>query len=144
MLYPVLVDGKKCGTLTVEAQGVYTFFTAELKKQPALTRLFVYGDGAAAYLGTAENRPDQTVLRRKFSRREMQNFPQRIEYCANAPVTAPKETSGALLWRPAGNGVLTAEKDGAVLVALRAELRRPSRCIRTVTVNGKEYIVFFR
>ena len=146
--YPIYIDGIEQGKMTVHREGIYSCFDGEMRKQSGLVRLYIAGEGKTAYLGIAENTGDKTILRRRFSDAELKKFPGKIEYCTNRPgmqshrtAHEPKQDS---VWVKHTDGTLTAQKDGKMLVAFPAKLRKSKKCIPTVQIDGREYVVFPR
>ena len=82
--YPLSLDGAEAGTLTVSAEGGWTWFEARCAAVPGIVRLSVYGEGREGYLGVPAPEGEGLFLRRRFSRSELKAFPQRIEYAARA------------------------------------------------------------
>ncbi len=82
MDYPIYVDEKEAGRLSVETQGLYTRFFARFTDPGRLIRLCVYGEGKEAVLGVAAPENGELVLERRFSRFALRDFPLEIEYAA--------------------------------------------------------------
>jgi len=97
MEYPLLLEGERRGSLTVERRGLYTYLEAAAKVGRGLYRIWVQGGGAEAYLGIMEPGDDGMVLRRKLSRRDMAAFPAVIEQASDRrlallrPASCPPE-----------------------------------------------------
>ena len=141
MDYAIMERGREIGRLYARQEGLYTVFEARLPRRAGLTRLYLCGGGECRLLGVME--PDEKGLRlfRRLSRRAL---PARIEYAATAPESdaPPKKTppGGEAGWRDAGGGALY--HAGKRLLAVPAALRRARGGVRTLEINGKEYIVF--
>ena len=134
MEYPIVEKGKEIGRLLARREGLYTVFEARLPPRTELTRLYLCGKGESRLLGVMEPRPGGCVLCRRLSRREL---PDAVEYASTEAVAAPPEESG---WTSGANGMLY--DHSARLLAIPANLRDERRMMRTMRINGKEYIVF--
>ena len=89
--YPIIIKNETAGQLSVYSEGAKTFFTADCKMQDGIIRLSVFGEGKVGYLGVLVPKGDRLYLRKSFSRSEMKDFPQKIEYAA--PITKRREKS---------------------------------------------------
>ena len=136
MKYPLYIDGKPKGTLTVTQDKLHLAFYAECEYTPKLVRLSVFGKGKSAYLGVMEPKDNKLILCRRKSRSELKNFPTPIEYAADKVIeTGEKETD--IIWYEDPNGILRTRE----YIAIPASIRHPRGCdIRRI--NGREYIVF--
>lgn len=143
--YPVIIEGKRAGTLTVFRQGLYTVYRARVNKRSGLLRLSVYGQGREGRLGLMQPVGDGLYLERRFSEAGQRDFPRRIEFAgpSGQKICSPcpkKEGQGGLLWYRHKNGTLSAFDGKRQLVAI------PVRCglgFRTRCIEGREYAVFF-
>ena len=84
MDYPILIEEKEAGRLSVRREGLYTVFEARLPASGELTRLWVVGGGESACLGLMEPRKEERYLYRRLSGAAMRGFPPQIEYAATA------------------------------------------------------------
>ena len=140
MEYPIVENGKEIGRLMARQEGLYTVFEARLPSRPALTRLYLCGGGESRLLGVMEPGDDGCRLCRRLSRRELT---ARIEYASTSPgekPAAPKEAVRDEGWIPGRGGMLYHEERR--LLAIPAGLRPGSKKARTMSLHGKEYIVF--
>lgn len=170
MEYPLMIDGKRAGTLSVEEDGLFTVFEAAADTTDRLVRLSVYGGGAEGYLGVMQPWSGGMYLRRRLTRRELAAMPQNIEYAAPAgQCTAPENTVHAdnaesvidvdeppqcteddaptapeaeLMWFRRPDGTLTAFDGVAVIVAIPAELRHPVPHAVLKELDGRTYMLF--
>ena len=126
--------GKEIGRLRARQEGLYTVFEARLPKRTELTRLYLCAKGESSMLGVMEPGPGGCVLCRRLSRRQL---PDRIEYASTEAAALPPEKSG---WTHGANGMLYDRR--ARLLAIPADLHDQSRKMRTMLINGKEYVVF--
>ncbi len=102
--YPIQINGEKKGVLTVTAEGLATVFSARCEDPGRLVRLSVYGGGREGYLGVMEPENGALVLRRRLSRAAMADFPEAVEYAAEAggaAAPAPKKTASPPTEKPA-------------------------------------------
>lgn len=67
--FPLMLEGKPAGELTVEREGLYTWFSARCPLPPGLWCAWVVGDREELRLGVLE--PEETLgtIRRRFSGR---------------------------------------------------------------------------
>ncbi len=137
---PVYIDGKECGSLKIYADGLMTVFEARCKAAAAgPVRLYLYGGGKRALLGTVQPKDGGMAIVRRFSRLELQRLPDRVEYAADRPLPCTK--SGDTLWRRGKMGCLLS--DGLIAIpADGAKLGRVSDKLRSI--EGKTYLIFER
>ena len=134
--YPVYIGADRAGELTVGAEGLLTRLEARCSPQSGIVRLYVYGEGKTAYLGTMMPDGDGLSLIKKLSRSELAAFPRRIEYASDAPLPQSEPDT---LWYEYKNGVLKSADGG--LIAFPAGGRGlPKERLRSI--NGRSYIVF--
>lgn len=170
MEYPLIIDGKRAGTLSVEEDGLFTVFEAAADTADRLVRLAVYGGGAEGYLGVMQPWSGGMYLHRRLTHRELAAMPQRIEYAAPAgQCTVPENTAheanmdaviatdeppqcaenavpvaqeAELMWFKRPDGTLTAFDGVASLVAIPAELRHPAPHAVLKELDGRTYMIF--
>ena len=137
---PVYIDGKSCGSLGIRQDGLMTVFAAQCGVKPGKpVRLYLYGGGKSALLGTMRPNGSGLGIVRRFSRTELKTLPENIEYAADRPI----RESGArdTLWRRGKMGCLTA--DGLIAIpADEALLGRVSDKLRRI--DGRTYLIFER
>ena len=138
MEYPVYIDGKKAGKLSVYSQGLYTVYSARVEGRRELLRLSVYGQGREGKLGLMQPGDNFMYLERRLSKDAQRSFPRKIEYAAPAG-EKPRSGSG-LLWYRHRNGTLSAFDGVRQLVAIPV---RCGLCFRTRCIEGREYAVFY-
>ena len=152
MDYPVLIGGKRTGTLSVRREGLYTLFEVHTGGIDGLHRLWLHGGERCFCLGVLHPDGDGMALTRRFSRRELAALPDRIEYASDGeqrkaatPVPDPteEETEGGLLWYRGADGCLTAFVGERRLIALPSALSRIPREADVRTIEGRQYIVFY-
>ncbi len=86
MDYPILIGGKRAGTLCERRSGLYTLFEASLPEDPGrLVRLHVHGGGQSAYLGLMEPCGSGLVLRRRLSALQRRSLPASISFASDSP-----------------------------------------------------------
>ena len=66
--FPLLLEGKPAGELTVEREGLYTRFTACCPLEPGLWCAWAVGERGELRLGVLEPSESQGTIRRRFSR----------------------------------------------------------------------------
>lgn len=145
MEYPVIIDGRRAGTLNVSRQGLYTVYRARVDKRTELLRLSVYGQGREGKLGLMQPCGEGMYLERRFSDAGQRDFPRRIEYAgpSGQKINRPcpnKAAPGGLLWYRHKNGTLSAFDGKRQLVAIPV---KRGLCFRTRCIEGREYAVFF-
>lgn len=77
--YPVIIDGKTAGEITVENRGIMTEFSARCADSGKLVRLSVYGE-KEGYIGVMLPENGELTLKKSFSRLAMRGFPKEILY----------------------------------------------------------------
>ena len=82
--HPIVFDSAVVGKLTVSRQGPRTVFDAWCRPMEGIVRISVYGGGREGCLGVLAPEGDGLTLRRRFSRAELQGFPQVIERVGRA------------------------------------------------------------
>lgn len=151
MEYPLMLEGKRAGTVAVRREGLFTVFEAQCSVQRELLRLSVYGQGREGYLGIMEPRNGGLFLRRKLSRTQMKCFPERIEYAAPAglapkePRPTAKQPSGearGLCWQKFSDGSLVCRDGRGFIIALPAKLRAPAPGAVLREIEGQLYMLF--
>ena len=83
--YPIIVDDKNIGTVTVSEEGLHTIFEGRCAEPEAsgLFRLSVYGE-CEGYLGVMMPERGYLRIRKKLSRASMKDFPKEIKYAGMA------------------------------------------------------------
>ena len=163
--YPVIIDSKTVGTLTVTHAGLTTEFLARCSDPGRLIRLSVYGEGGEGYLGVMEPMGGALTLCRRLSRAAMARFPEPIAYASeagaeHAPAPAPvppreekppprrdRSRGGGqtdLLWYAVGDGSLFTVSGGRGYRAIpMAAWGLPlERAVEKRLIDGVEYAVF--
>ena len=144
--YPIIIGGKTEGELSVFAQGAKTLFRADCRMLSGIVRLAVFGSGCSAYLGVLAPKEDRLYLEKKFSRSEMKEFPEKIEYAA-PPDEAPrksltKDDGDEVVWEKACDGALFFMDGARSLVALPVgDKRLIGQRHEMRTINGEQYAV---
>lgn len=152
--YPLYINGIENGSIKVYKDGLMICFEAECEDKGELVRLYIFGNGTSACLGTMQPVGNTLHLLKKLSRSEFNKLPQPIEYAADAQLKNEEvcieeaeygEESGddGLLWFSTPNGYLTCFDGRQSLVALPAEsirLAHDSGILREI--NGKKYVIF--
>lgn len=91
MEYPVIVDGRVTGRLTVTPSGLVTVFEAQCEDTGKVLRLSVYGENEG-YLGVMAPREGKLYLRKSLSRSSMRGFPKHITHAGPAGEAPAQET----------------------------------------------------
>ena len=74
---PVYIDGEKCGSISKRTDGLMTVLSARCSARPGrIVRLYVFGGGKSALLGTMQPDGDCLVITRRFSRAELRKLPE--------------------------------------------------------------------
>ena len=69
---PVYIDGKSCGELNINQDGLMSVFTAQCGAKPGKpVRLYLYGGGKSALLGTMQPNGTGLTITRRFSRADI-------------------------------------------------------------------------
>ena len=149
MEYPVYINGKKTGVLSVRRDGLMTAFEADCEYAEGLLRLWVYGDGEPLPLGVLRPEGGRLRLKKRFTKNELRRFSGNIT-CAGdkapqpepekEPETSPKPEEQQLLWVQTPKGTLMAYDGERTLLAMPT-LGRMSRG-RTLMIGGRRYMVF--
>ena len=93
--YPVIIDGKNQGTLSVWREGLMTVFEADCEDVERLVRLSVFGsDGSEGRLGVMIPENGRLRLRKGFSRSALETMPGEI-VCAAETGKAPRADAAA-------------------------------------------------
>lgn len=124
--YPVIIDGKNCGKLTVSQKGLKYSFEATAKLDTSeIIRLSIYGGEKSAYLGVMQPKGNVLWLYRELSRAELANLPEKIDYVSNQkPQSQTKKqvqkpsSSDDLVWRKNPVGLLWTVQNGKNLCAI--------------------------
>ncbi len=137
---PVYIDGKECGSMKIYTDGLMRVFEAGCGIRPERpVRLYLFGGGKSALLGTLRPKGAGLGIVRRFSRTELGRLPERIEYAADRPVQL--EDGSDTLWRRGKMGCLLT--DGLIAIpADEARLGRVSDKLRRI--EGKTYLIFER
>lgn len=88
---PIKIDGRETGRLSIRQEGPYTVFEGRSEDPGRLLRLSVYGGGQEGKLGVMMPEKGTLGIRKKLSRAELRNFPERIDYAgeSGARLTPP-------------------------------------------------------
>ncbi len=148
--YPIYINGIKTGTLKVSKNGIKYMFSATCKNTGEVTRISVYGAGSEGYLGVLTPQGDMMYMDREFSKNDLSNFPQKIEFASesggNSKITKKVNASeeNETIWHRDSVGILWTKKNGATFCAV--ERRLGIACqgveIEPREIEGVEYRVF--
>ena len=162
---PVRLGGEIKGELVMTGEGLMERFDARCEDPGALVRLSVYGGGKEGYLGVMEPENGALSLHRRLSRAERADFPDPIEYAAeagrageaaapsprpkpqNAPRRAPnarQQREGDILWRQVGDGSLYAETSEGRFRAIPAtRYGLPAgKAVDRRPIEGVDYVIY--
>lgn len=132
--YPVMLNEKESGTLTITRQGVKYNFDAFCPDTDVFIRLSVYGNGKEGYLGVMQPENGGMRLRRSLSLNAVSKFPEKISYAGQrgerpkvkiqpAPSQVPEKVLEVdTLWSADALGVLWCEEYGQSLCAVPKRL----------------------
>ncbi len=137
---PVYIDGVESGSMKLYKEGLMTVFTAQCGvKQGGIVRLYLYGGGKCALLGTMRPNGSGMGIVRRFSRTELKKLPENIEYAADRPLR--ENIVSDTLWRRGKKGCLIA--DG--LIAIPADENRLGAVSDKLRrIEGRSYLIFER
>lgn len=151
----IITDGTRgVGTLSLRQDGLYTLLDASAEPREGLTRLYISGGGKSACLGLMVPEGRFVKLRRRLSKLELKNLPEKIELVSirppeklpetSAPEKEPEEqpTAPAESWQPMPDGSLVLKAAEGKFLALPAKLRRKPPGVRLYVINGHEYLLF--
>ena len=148
--YPVRVDGRDAGVLTVSREGLWSVFSLRCADPGRLLRLSVYGDGAEGYLGVPEPEGGELRLVRRFSAAQTARLPGRIEYAGEAGLSPAGLTEKPVrgretetLWYAVGDGTLyTRTPRGAWRAVPLTGGRLPPGAAEARRIEGADYALF--
>lgn len=164
---PVRLGGEIKGELCVTDEGLIRRFDARCEDPGRLVRLSVYGGGKEGYLGVMEPENGALSLHRRLSRAERADFPDPIEYAAEAgdrgapgspsvqtqagarnqprrPSARAREGEPDTLWRQVGDGSLyaqTAEGSFRAIPATRYGLPA-GKAVDRRRIEGVDYVIY--
>lgn len=146
--YPVFIDGRECGSLSVSRDGLLTKLEAQCRHSEKLVRLYIFGNGKSTYLGVMQPQNDKLCITKKLSRSQMKALPEKIEYAADMPMAKGEKKSvqpecDDKLWFQTPQGFLTCFDGRQSLVAIPSNMpptRNAKRMIRYI--SGRQYAVF--
>lgn len=142
--YPLYIAGEKMGKLRVYKDGLMTVFDAQCEKVEGIVKLYAFGSGGKAYLGTMQPKGDGLRLIRRLSRSAMNGFPKKLEYAADQEIKAQVQAQdGDILWKIGSRGCLVGFDGDKKLLAIPAGgeiLRIRPELIRII--EGREYLIF--
>ena len=81
---PIKIDGRETGRLSIRQEGPYTVFEGRSEDPGRLLRLSVYGAGQEGRLGVMMPEKGVLSIRKKLSRADLRNFPERIDYAGES------------------------------------------------------------
>ena len=81
---PIKIDGRETGRLSIRQEGPYTVFEGRSEDPGRLLRLSVYGGVQEGKLGVMMPDKGALSIRKKLSRAELRNFPERIDYAGES------------------------------------------------------------
>ena len=150
MEYPIMVGGKNSGCVRVYQDGLFTVFEARCSAVSGLMRLSVYGGGKEGYLGVMQPRQGGLYLRRRFSRAQMKDFPEKIEFAAPAGMAQEKPRTGDAkkpcekghCWHRYSDGSLICKDGGGYIIALPARADCCARGAVLKEIEGRLYMLF--
>lgn len=142
MEYPVYIGGIRCGSLKVHRVGLYTYFTADCEARRGIVRLYVYGDGKTAALGTLCPQNGRLCLEKRFSQNELCRFPKNIEYAADMKSEQNENAEEAVLWFENPDGSLVSHNGEITLTAIPVNEHVGAGRMRKI--GSKSYMIFIR
>ena len=97
MDYPVYIDGKRAGTLTVTWQEGAVTLSASLKNPGRVVRLTVFGE-REAYIGVPQPENGLLRLEKRLTGEAARSFPQKPAYAAEHKTELPAVKKLHVLW----------------------------------------------
>ncbi len=148
MEYPVYINGRKAGVLSVRRDGLMTTFEADCEYAEGLLRLWVYGDGESLPLGVLRPEGGRLRLKKRFTKNELRRLSGNISRAGDEasrpePEEVPQTATKAeeqLLWVQTPKGTLTAYDGERTLLAMPTLGR--VRGGRILVIGGRRYMVF--
>lgn len=158
--YPLMIDGKLMGKLTVTPKGAGTEFSVSCRMLPGIVRISVYGGGREGYLGVLAPEEGELRLRRCLSRSDLRTFPTEFSHAGRAGEQEPAseeapepkaaetpapqpESEPELHWYASPDGALVCFDGTQNLLALPVgDERIPGSGGVRRTVEGRDYMVF--
>ncbi len=144
MKYPVYIQGKECGELSISKEGLYTYITADCEMREGIIRLSIFGEGKSVKFGTLCPKNERLHLKKRYSDNEMRCLPKGIDYAADVAVTGTEpeamDEADGLLWFQTVDGSLTAFDGERSLIAIPTDGKRVVG--RYMKLEGKSYMVF--
>ena len=93
MNVPIVIDGQETGKLEIEREGSYTLFRGRCADPGRLLRLSVYGGEREGYVGVMMPEGGTVTVKKRYSRFDLRNFPDTIEYAGEAGKPRQREES---------------------------------------------------
>ncbi len=147
--YPIYINGEKTGSLTVSKNGIKYLFSATCNNTGELTRLSVYGGGNEGYLGVLTPQGDFMYMDREFSRNDLSNFPDEIEFASNSGKSVvitekPKPKDNDIVWHRDSVGLLWTKISGIPHCAVPKRLGIACQGVElgSRVIEGIEYRIF--
>lgn len=97
MDYPIYIDGRKSGALTVTRQSGAVLISARLADPGRVVRLTVYGE-REAYLGVPEPGDGMLRLEKRLTGAAAEAFPQNPRYAAEHVIENPEAPKRHVIW----------------------------------------------
>lgn len=154
MEYPLILSGERAGSIEVHQEGLFTVFTARCGPLSRLLRISVYGGGKEGYLGIMQPWHGGLCLKRKFSRSQMKDFPEKIEYAGAAGLSSsaaspklaerhqPQSAGRGLCWYRYSDGSLICRDGGSYIIALPASPGKYAKGTVLREIEGRLYMLF--
>lgn len=150
MEYKILDGEKTVGTLRCYPEGLLTVFEAKMCPVAGVCRLWLIGEDKSAYLGIPAPCGDGLFLKKKFTRRDMADFPPRLLCASTAKAVLPKAPEKReeppreekTVLRRGSMGTFTVVQNGVYYTAIPARLRQSTKAVRLATIRGESYLLF--
>ena len=141
MEFPVIINGRTVGKMTVCKNGGKTVIDAKCSMQPGIIRLSAYGCGKEIYLGVMQPENGVLHIHRHFTPNEARQFPHKFSHAAPRGEKQPEEDT---VWTSDQLGILYTSVDGESLCAIPNKLgiRHRGEELPGRIIEGEYYRIF--
>ncbi len=141
--YPLYINGETAGEVRSKRDGLYTVFEFSAGQISTPAEIWLWGEGKSVYIGRLLSEHGEAKLTKKYTRSEMQSFPNKIErFCDRERKNDIPDKRPEYLWSRHRDGTLTCSRDKGGLIAIPSHLRREFPGVKKMMIDGREYIIF--